>query len=55
MVDVCSNIPEEHATCIVRVSVFLIQIDAEVVGKIGMCWLYGKVGEYLANQSNWAG
>jgi len=34
---------------------FLIQVDAEVVGKKGMFWLNGKVGEYLANQSNWTG
>ena len=33
----------------------LIQVIAEVVGKKGMIWLYGKVGEYLANQSNWTG
>jgi len=53
VLDVCSDIPEEHGACIFRVSV--IQVDAEAVGKKGMCWLYGKVGEYLANQSNWTG
>jgi hypothetical protein len=33
----------------------LIQVDTVVVGKKGMCWLYDKVGDYLANQSNWTG
>ena len=32
---------------------FMVQVDAEVIVKKGMCWLYGKFGEYLANQSNW--
>jgi hypothetical protein len=31
----------------------MVQVDAEVIVKKGTCWLYGKFGEYLANQSNW--
>jgi hypothetical protein len=30
----------------------LVHVDAEEVGKKGMCQLFGKVGGYLAIQSN---
>jgi len=40
VVDLCSNILEEHAACIF--GVFLIQVDAEVVGKKGMFGYMGK-------------
>jgi len=33
----------------------LVHVDAEVVGKKGMCQLFGKAGRYIAIQSNGRG
>jgi hypothetical protein len=52
MVDACVSAFRRNAMPPLSQRLYLLHVDAEVVGKKGMCQLFGQVGRYVAIQSN---